>query len=47
MVAILGNKLSHLFVCLLVIGYRIPLGYKPHETTGAMSILFYGSISSI
>lgn len=46
MVAILGNKVSHLFVCLFVIGYLIPLGCKPHETTGAMSILFYGSIAS-
>ena len=45
MVAFFGNKLSHSFVYLLFV-YQLPLGYKLHKTTGTLSILFYGSISS-
>lgn len=46
MVAIFGIKLSHLLLCLLVISYLPPLGYKLHKIRGTLSIFFYGSTFS-
>ena len=45
MAAIFGDKLSHLFVYLLII-CLLPLGYNLHKTMGTLPILFYGSLSS-
>ena len=45
MAAIFRDKLSHLFVHLLIT-CLLPLGYTLHKTMGTLPILFYGSLSS-